>query len=82
MRMSRFSDSQILAIFKQAKRTSPYRVLSREYGISSVTFYKWRAKFGGMLAPLDDGIGGTVRWKGNARLGARFGPNALWITMN
>ena len=52
MRTSRFSDSQIIAILKQAEGGSPVPELCREHGISSATFYKWRAKYGGMDASL------------------------------
>jgi putative transposase len=52
MKTSRFSDSQILAILKQAESGTPVPDLCREHGISNATFYKWRAKFGGMDASL------------------------------
>ena len=52
MKKSRFSDSQILAVLKQAETGTPVPDLCREHGISSATFYKWRAKFGGMDASL------------------------------
>ncbi|KAF0201451.1 MAG: transposase family [Gallionellaceae bacterium] len=52
MKTSRFSDSQIIAIFKQAEGGSPVSELCREHGMSSATFYKWRSKFGGMDASL------------------------------
>ena len=52
MKTSRFSDAQIIAILKQAESGSPVPELCRELGISSATFYKWRAKFGGMDASL------------------------------
>ncbi len=52
MRISRFSDSQIMAILKQAEAGSPVPELCREHGISSATFYKWRTKFGDMDASL------------------------------
>lgn len=52
MKKSRFTDSQIIAILKQAEAGSPVPELCREHGISSATFYKWRAKFGGMDASL------------------------------
>ena len=48
MKTSRFSDAQIIAILNQAEAGSPVPELCREHGISSATFYKWRAKFGGM----------------------------------
>ena len=52
MRKSRYSDSQILAILKQAESGTPVPVLCREHGMSSASFYKWRAKFGGMDASM------------------------------
>ena len=52
MKTSRFSDSQILAILKQAEDGVPVTELCREHGMSSATFYKWRAKYGGMDASL------------------------------
>ena len=52
MKTSRFSDSQIMAILKQAEAGTPAPELCREHGISSPTFYKWRTKFGGMDASL------------------------------
>jgi len=48
MKKSRFSDSQIMAILKQAESGVPVLELCREHGMSSASFYKWRAKFGGM----------------------------------
>jgi len=52
MKLSRFTDSQIIAILKQAEGGSPVPELCREHGMSSATFYKWRSKFGGMDASL------------------------------
>ncbi len=52
MRTSRFTDSQIIAILKQAEAGSPVPELCREHGISNATFYKWRSKFSGMDALL------------------------------
>jgi putative transposase len=52
MKKSRFTDSQILAILKQAETGVPVPELCREHGMSSATFYKWRAKFGGMDASM------------------------------
>ena len=48
MKTSRFSDSQIIAILKQAEVGSPVPELCREHGISSATFYKWKSKYGGL----------------------------------
>jgi len=52
MKRSRFSDTQILAILKQAESGIPVPQLCREHGISSATFYNWRSKYGGMDASL------------------------------
>jgi len=52
MKTSRFTDSQKLAILKQSEGGLPVPELCREHGMSSATFYKWRAKFGGMDASL------------------------------
>lgn len=52
MKRSRFSDSQIMAILKQAEAGTPAPELCREHGISSATFYKWRRRFGGMDTSL------------------------------
>ena len=52
MKTSRYSDSQILSILKQVAGGVPVSALCREHGMSSATFYKWRAKYGGMDASL------------------------------
>ena len=48
MKTSRKSDSQIMQILNQAQVGTPVSELCREHGMSSATFYKWRAKYGGM----------------------------------
>jgi len=52
MKKSRFTDSQIVAVLKQAEGGTPVPELCRTHGISSATFYKWRSKFGGMDASM------------------------------
>lgn len=52
MKSTRFTESQIIAILKQAEAGSPVPALYREHGMSSASFYKWRAKFGGMDASM------------------------------
>ena len=48
MKRSRFTDGQIIAILKEAESGVRVPDLCREHGMSDATFYKWRAKFGGM----------------------------------
>ncbi len=52
MKKSRFTDSQIMAVLKQAEAGTPVLDLCREHGVSNATCYKWRAKFGGMDVSL------------------------------
>ncbi len=52
MKKSKFSDSQIISVLKQAEGGNPISELCREHGVSSATFYKWRAKYGGMDTAL------------------------------
>ena len=52
MKKSRYSDSQILSILKQAESGTPVQALCREHGMSSASFYKWRGKYGGKDASL------------------------------
>ncbi len=47
MKKSRYSDSQIMAILKQAEAGASVPDLCREHGMSSATFYKWRTRYGG-----------------------------------
>lgn len=52
MTRSKYSDSEIMSILKQASRGIPVANVLREYNISSATFYKWRSKYGGMDLPM------------------------------
>ncbi len=47
---SRFSEEQIIGMLKQQETGVPTAEICREHGISQATFYKWKAKFGGMNA--------------------------------
>ena len=46
----RKTESQIVAILKEAEVGMPIKDLCRKYGIGNSTFYKWREKYGGMEA--------------------------------
>ena len=52
MKTSRYSDPLILSILRQAEGGVPVAELCREHGMSNASFYKWRAKFGGMDASM------------------------------
>ncbi len=48
MKRSRFSEEQIIAILKEQEAGLPTGDVCRRHGVSSATFYKWKAKFGGL----------------------------------
>ncbi|MFD2780324.1 IS3 family transposase [Novosphingobium pokkalii] len=48
MKRSRFSEEQIIAILKEQEAGLPTADVCRRHGVSSATFYKWKAKFGGL----------------------------------
>ena len=50
MRKSKFSESQIVSILKEADSGIPVAEVLRNHGVSAATFYKWRSKYGGLEA--------------------------------
>ena len=48
MKRSRFSETQIIKILKEAEAGVAVEELSRQYGFSRSAFYKWKAKYGGL----------------------------------
>ena len=48
MRSSQFTEEQIIAILAEHEAGIRTKDLCRKHGISDATFYKWKAKFGGM----------------------------------
>jgi putative transposase len=50
MKKTRFSEHQIIQILKQGEAGMKVADICREHGISPATYYKWKAKYGGMEA--------------------------------
>ena len=48
MKRSRFSEEQIIAMLKEQEAGMPTADVCRKHGVSSATFYKYKAKYGGM----------------------------------
>jgi putative transposase len=48
MKKSRFNESQIIGILKEAAAGAKLGELVRKHGISEQTYYRWKAKYGGM----------------------------------
>ena len=52
MKRISYSESQIISILKEAESGIPVPELCRKHGMGNSTFYKWRAKYGGMDTSL------------------------------
>ena len=48
MKASKFTEAQIAFVLKQAEDGLPVAEVCRKHGMSSATFYAWKAKYGGM----------------------------------
>jgi putative transposase len=75
MKKSKFSDSQVIEALKRGEGGLSVPELFRELGISSATFSKWRAKYGGMdtsmLARMNELEAENARLKAGILKGAR-----------
>ena len=50
MKKSRFTETQIIGIIKEADAGMPIKEICRKHGISDATYYKWKSRYGGMNA--------------------------------
>jgi putative transposase len=48
MKRSKFSEEQVIAILREQEAGAKTADVCREHGISSATFYAWKARYGGM----------------------------------
>jgi len=50
MKKTRFTETQIISILKEADAGVPVKDICRQHGISDATYYNWKSKYGGMEA--------------------------------
>ena len=65
MKGSRFNEEQIIGVLREQEAGARTEEVCRRHGISSATFYKWKAKYGG-LGPRTPGSWGHWRMRTGA----------------
>ena len=75
MKRGRFTEEKIIAVLREQEAGVPTAEVCRKHGVSSATFYKWKAKFGGLdvsdakrLTALEDENGRLKRMLADAML--------------
>ena len=48
MKQSRFTEEQIIGVLKEGEAGVPVAEISRKHGICEQTYYRWKAKYGGL----------------------------------
>ena len=75
MQRLRFTEDQIIAVLREQEAGVPTAEICRKHAVSSATFYKWKAKYGGLdvseakrLRALEDENGRLKRMLADAML--------------
>ena len=67
MKQSRFKEEQIIAILREQEAGAKTADLCRKHGISSATFYQWKAKYGGLRMARTSVVVGAKERRASAK---------------